>query len=216
MGRIAYVNGRFVPHGQAAVHIEDRGYQLADGVYEVWAVFDGRLADAEGHFERLERSLGELRIAEPMSREALMIVLSETVRPQPGARRPGLSAGHRGVAPRDHAFPDPPAAPAVVVTAKSIDRRRRRGPGGQGRGRDHPAGEPLGPLRHQDRRPAAQCAGQAGGARGRAPPRPGSSTTWAWSPRAPPPTPGSSTPTAPAHPRHQRQHPARHHPHQPL
>ena len=53
MSRVAYVNGRFVPHGEAAVHIEDRGYQFADGVYEVWAVLDGALGDAAGHFERL-------------------------------------------------------------------------------------------------------------------------------------------------------------------
>ncbi|MET0293826.1 MAG: D-amino acid aminotransferase, partial [Phenylobacterium sp.] len=53
MGRVAYVNGRFVPHREAAVHIEDRGYQLSDGIYEVWSVMDGRLADAEGHFARL-------------------------------------------------------------------------------------------------------------------------------------------------------------------
>ena len=56
MARLAYVNGRFVPHGQASVHIEDRGYQFADGVYEVWAVIGGKLADAEGHLVRLERS----------------------------------------------------------------------------------------------------------------------------------------------------------------
>jgi D-alanine transaminase len=80
MGRIAYVNGRFVPQGQAVVHIEDRGYQLADAVYEVWALFDGKLADAEGHFARLERSLGELRIPMPMSRTALTLVLKEAVR----------------------------------------------------------------------------------------------------------------------------------------
>src|SRR5665213_1311327 len=80
MSRIAYVNGRFVPHAQAVVHIEDRGYQLADGVYEVWAVFDGRLADAAGHFTRLARSLGELRIAAPMSDAALKILLAETLR----------------------------------------------------------------------------------------------------------------------------------------
>ena len=54
MSRFAYVNGRFVRHAEASVHIEDRGYQFADGVYEVWAVFDGRLADSPGHFERLE------------------------------------------------------------------------------------------------------------------------------------------------------------------
>ncbi len=121
MPRVAYLNGRFVRHAEARVHIEDRGYQLADGVYEVWAVFDGRLAEAEGHLDRLARSLSELRIAQPMSREALMIVLGETV------RRNRVKDGlvylqvTRGVAPRDHAFPDPPAAPAVVVTAKRVD-----------------------------------------------------------------------------------------------
>ena len=55
MGRIAYVNGRFVPHAEAFVHIEDRGYQFADAVYEVWSVFGGKLADAEGHFLRAWR-----------------------------------------------------------------------------------------------------------------------------------------------------------------
>lgn len=121
MSRWAYVNGRFVRHGEAVVHIEDRGYQLADGVYEVWAVFGGRLADAEGHFERLERSLGELKIAMPMSRRALELVLGEAV------RRNRLKDGllylqvTRGVARRDHAFPDPAPQPAMVVTAKPLD-----------------------------------------------------------------------------------------------
>ena len=121
MGRIAYVNGRYTPHAEAAVHIEDRGYQLADAVYEVWAVFDGKLADAEGHFARLSRSLGELRIAEPMSRAALTVVLREVLRRN--RIRNGLVylQVSRGVAPRDHAFPTTPVAPAVVVTAKSVD-----------------------------------------------------------------------------------------------
>ena len=122
MPRVAYLNGRFVPHARAAVHIEDRGYQFADGVYEVWAVFDGRLSDAAGHFKRLARSLGELRIASPMSERALKIVLRETLRRN--AVRDGLVYLQvtRGVAPRDHAFPNPPVAPGVVITAKSVDR----------------------------------------------------------------------------------------------
>lgn len=122
MSRFAYVNGRFVRHGEAAVHIEDRGYQLADGVYEVWAVFDGKLADAEGHFARLWRSLDELRIAHPMSEAALTMVLREAVRRN--KVRDGLCYLQvtRGVARRDHAFPNPPVLPSVVVTAKSIDR----------------------------------------------------------------------------------------------
>jgi D-alanine transaminase len=121
MTRIAYVNGRYVPHAQAAVHIEDRGFQFADAVYEYFAVFGGRLADREGHLERLWRSLGELRIAPPMSEAALAIVLGETVRRnrvRDGAVYLQIS---RGVARRDHPFPARTPAPTVVVTAKPID-----------------------------------------------------------------------------------------------
>ncbi|MDB5434514.1 MAG: D-alanine aminotransferase [Phenylobacterium sp.] len=122
MGRIAYVNGRFVPQGEAAVHIEDRGYQFADAVYEVWALFDGRLSDAEGHFARLERSLSELAIPMPMTRAALTLVLKETVRRN--RIREGLLylQVSRGVAPRDHAFPNPPVRPAVIMTVSATDR----------------------------------------------------------------------------------------------
>ncbi len=122
MGRVAYVNGRFAPHGEAAVHIEDRGFQFADGVYEVWAVFGGALGDAEGHFERLERSLGELSITPPMGRAALQVVLKETVRRN--RVREGLVYLQvtRGVAKRDHAFPNPEVPASVIATAHSVDR----------------------------------------------------------------------------------------------
>jgi D-alanine transaminase len=85
-------------------------------------VFDGKLADAEGHFARLERSLGELRIAEPMDRRALEVVLRETLRRN--KVRDGILylQVSRGVAPRDHAFPKSPIPPAVVITAKAVDR----------------------------------------------------------------------------------------------
>ena len=118
MSRIAYVNGRYLPHGAAAVHIEDRGYQFADGVYEVIAVRHGALIDGEWHMERLQRSLAELQIDMPMSVAALNVVLNETV------RRNRFSIGivylqiSRGVARRDHPFPDPPVRPALVVTAR--------------------------------------------------------------------------------------------------
>ncbi len=121
MSRVAYVNGRYVPLAQACVHVEDRGFQFADGVYEVWAVFGGRLADARGHFERLDRSLGELSIAPPMSRAALTVVLRETV------RRNRVEEGivylqiTRGAARRDHAFPGPGVPATVVVTARALD-----------------------------------------------------------------------------------------------
>ncbi|PVM83950.1 D-amino acid aminotransferase [Caulobacter radicis] len=122
MSRFAYVNGRFVRHGQAAVHIEDRGYQLADGVYEVWAVFDGKLADAQGHFARLWRSLDELRIAHPMSEAALTVVLREAIRRNHVREGLVYLQVSRGVAKRDHAFPNPAVPPAVVITARSVDR----------------------------------------------------------------------------------------------
>ena len=121
MGRVAYVNGRYLRHAQATVHVEDRGFQFADGVYEVWAVLDGRLSDAEGHFARLTRSLGELRIRPPRSRAALLSILRETV------RRNGVRNGivylqvTRGTAARDHAFPSPDTPPTIVATAKSLD-----------------------------------------------------------------------------------------------
>jgi len=122
MGRVAYVNGRFVPHGQAMVHIEDRGYQLADAVYEVWALFEGKLADAEGHFARLERSLSELQIPLPMSRKALTLVLREAVRRNRIREGTVYLQVSRGVAPRDHAFPAGEVRPSVVITAKAVDR----------------------------------------------------------------------------------------------
>ena len=68
MPRIAYVNGRYVPHADACVHIEDRGYQFADGVYEVCEVARGYIVDMTRHLDRLGRSLSELQMAWPMSR----------------------------------------------------------------------------------------------------------------------------------------------------
>jgi len=122
VSRCAYVNGRYLPLHQAAVNVEDRGYQFADGVYEVCEVRDGRLIDERRHMDRLVRSLGELRITMPMSRAALGAVLRETV--QRNRVRDGIVYLQitRGVARRDHAFPSAGTRPSVVVTARSLDR----------------------------------------------------------------------------------------------
>src|SRR5690606_34434950 len=132
MSRIAYVNGSYLPHRQAAVHIEDRGYQLSDGVYEVCEISDGYILDMTGHLDRLGRSLSELRIAWPVHRSALVTIMKEVVRRN--RIRDGIVYIQvtRGVAPRDHAFPTHPVAPALVVTTKRLDRskldaRRRDG-----------------------------------------------------------------------------------------
>ena len=75
MSPIAYVNGRYLPMRRAMVHVEDRGYQFGDGVYEVCEVREGRLIDDRRHLARLQRSLDKLRIRAPMSPKALGIVL---------------------------------------------------------------------------------------------------------------------------------------------
>lgn len=122
MSRIAYVNGSYVPHQQASVHVEDRGYQFADGVYEVIAVRGGRFVDEEPHLDRLERSLGELYITAPMSRRALKIVMRQVVRRNRVRNGILYMQITRGVAARDHAFPRA-AEPAVVMTARRTKSR---------------------------------------------------------------------------------------------
>ena len=124
MSRIAYVNGRYLPHKDAAVSIEDRGYQFADGVYEVCEVRGGRLVDETRHMARLERSLRELRMARPMSAKALAQVLRETVRRN--RVRDGIVYVQvtRGAAPRDFPFPPAGTPPTLVVTSRSFDRAR--------------------------------------------------------------------------------------------
>jgi D-alanine transaminase len=119
MPRYAYVDGRYVPHALARVHVEDRGYQFADGVYEVILVVGGRLVDEEPHLDRLGYSLAELRIAWPTSRAVLRLVLRELI------RRNGIQLGivylqmTRGQAPRDHKFPQR-SMPTLVATTRRL------------------------------------------------------------------------------------------------
>lgn len=120
MSRVAYVNGQYHPHGQATIHVEDRGFQFADGVYEVWSIFDGRMADFDGHMTRLHRSLNELRIDIPMSREALTRVLHETIRRNRVTNGIVYLQVTRGTARRDHPFPAEGTPPSVIVTSRSI------------------------------------------------------------------------------------------------
>lgn len=122
MSRVAYVNGRYVRLREAVVHIEDRGYQLADAVYEVCLIRNGRIVDLDPHLARLDRSLAALRIDQPMATAALKIVMTDLV------RRNRLADGllylqiGRGVAPRTHAFPNPDVAPSLVMTVRPYPR----------------------------------------------------------------------------------------------
>ena len=94
MARIAYVNGRYRPLADPAIGLEDRGYQFADGVYEVIKVLGGQPRDLERHLDRLERSLAALEIRPPMTRAALRSVLAETLRRNRLRDAHGLPAGH--------------------------------------------------------------------------------------------------------------------------
>jgi len=121
VGRTAYVNGRYVPHAQAGVHIEDRGLQFGDAIYEVVGVASGHFLDEEEHLDRLERSVREIGMAMPMDRNALKLVVREM------ARRNGVRDGliylqvTRGAVRRDHAVPRNALRPTLIVTARRLD-----------------------------------------------------------------------------------------------
>jgi len=120
-GRIAYVNGRYLPHGQAGVHIEDRALQLGDGIYEVFNVLDGVLLDEEGHLDRLERSLRELGMPMPISRAALKLVTREMI------AKNRMPTGFiylqvtRGAVKRDHVPPVDGPRPTLIITMRAQD-----------------------------------------------------------------------------------------------
>lgn len=132
MSRQVYVNGRYVPHGQARVHVEDRGFQFADAVYEVCEVWRGALVDEARHLDRLERSLLELEIAAPMSRRALGHVLRETVRRNHVRNGTVYLQVTRGAARRDFPFPAAQTPVTVVCLARAIDPGRTEALAGTG------------------------------------------------------------------------------------
>jgi D-alanine transaminase len=121
MTRTVYVNGDYLPEDAASVSVFDRGFLFADGVYEVTSVLDGKLVDFDGHAARLDRSLSELSMHAPVTRDELLEIHRELV------RRNALTDGliylqiTRGApADRDFAFPDPDeVAPTVVLFTQS-------------------------------------------------------------------------------------------------
>jgi D-alanine transaminase len=121
MPRYAYVNGRYLHHADAAVHIEDRGFVFADAVYDVCQVHQGFLIDMTRHLDRLDRSLSEIRIRQPMSRAALVGIIRQVVRRNRVTNGMVYIQVSRGVARRDHVFPAPEVRPSLVVTAKAMN-----------------------------------------------------------------------------------------------
>lgn len=130
MPRISYVNGRFVPHAQAQVHVEDRGFQFADGIYEVIALIGGKLADERGHLDRLERSLGEIGMKLPLGRKGFSLLISELIRRNRAAEGGLYIQVTRGVSPRDFKFPKKitPSLVMILMPARfDMDLRKKTG-----------------------------------------------------------------------------------------
>lgn len=120
--RLVYVNGRYCPASKATVSFQDRGYQFADGIYEVIALYKGQYVDEQGHLDRLERSMELLHIDNPFSsRAGLKTIIDRVVRGN--LVKDGLVYIQvtRGSAVRDHAFPKKAVKPSVVIVAKPMN-----------------------------------------------------------------------------------------------
>ena len=116
MTRTVYVNGAYVPENEAQISIFDRGFLMADGVYEVTSVLQGKLIDFEGHAVRLERSLNELDMRMPCTMEELLAIHRELVRANDideGLVYLQITRGSDG--DRDFAFPDPETTKPTLV-----------------------------------------------------------------------------------------------------
>lgn len=121
MSRFVYVNGSYVPYHQAAVHVEDRGFQFADGVYEVISCIDNHIADERGHLDRLERSLSELQIAMPVSRQALSLIIREILRLNRHKNGYVYLQITRGVARRDFYFPESNIKSSLIILSRPFN-----------------------------------------------------------------------------------------------
>ena len=120
MSRIVYVNGDYLPETEAKVSVFDRGFLMADGVYEVTSVLDGKLIDFDGHCKRLDRSLSELEMTNPHSDAEWLAIFREIVARNAivdGMVYLQVTRGNPG--DRDFAYPSADTAPTVVLFTQS-------------------------------------------------------------------------------------------------
>ena len=115
MSRFVFVNGEYLPYEESKVHIEDRGYQFADGVYEVFAVIENKLADYDAHMSRLLRSLSELKMKLPYSRKSIFFHISNIVKQNLISNGLVYLQISRGVASRDFKFPNNTKSSLVII-----------------------------------------------------------------------------------------------------
>ncbi len=115
----AWVNGRFLPLDEATVHIEDRGFQFADGVYEVIACFGGTFLDMDAHLKRLQRSAESINIDLPMTLPELATLIEQTYNHNPFDDAMIYVQVTRGAAPRSH-LPNAGLTPTMVITSRHL------------------------------------------------------------------------------------------------
>lgn len=125
MPNIAYVNGRYMFLNRAKVSVEDRGFQFGDGVYEVIRVYSGKLFHLEDHLSRLEASARAIGLSRVYSRARWKTVLNTACRKSRLKEAKVYIQITRGVAPRDHSFPNK-IRPSVVVTVRPIEEFPKR------------------------------------------------------------------------------------------
>ncbi|MCL6453640.1 MAG: aminotransferase class IV [Alicyclobacillus sp.] len=118
MPTVVYYNGEFLEAGAKALPVEERGHQFGDGVYEVVRVYGGRPFLLDWHLERLERSLAMVEIRNPFSREAWVDLIHEAIRRSGEAEATVYFHVTRGIAPRNHVFPQ--TDPVVSLVARAV------------------------------------------------------------------------------------------------
>tara|TARA_Y100000996_G_scaffold407655_1_gene385537 strand:+ start:46 stop:897 length:852 start_codon:yes stop_codon:yes gene_type:complete len=118
MTRLSYVNGNYCEHKDSFVHIEDRGYQFADGVYEVFGIINKKIVDYDGHISRLFRSLKEVRMSSPINKSSYYFHIKRLIKINRIVDGLIYLQITRGVAERDFKFPKQ-VRPSLVMIAKS-------------------------------------------------------------------------------------------------
>jgi len=116
---LVYLNGAYLPQDQAVVPVEDRGFMLGDGIYEVTNTYSGRFFQLDAHLDRLERSAREVRLPLPVSRDELKRIFSDLMTRNNLPESSVYLQLTRGVAPRTHAFPAQ-ANPTLLIMARPL------------------------------------------------------------------------------------------------
>ncbi len=123
MSSISYLNGAFLPVNEARISPLDRGFIFGDGIYEVIPVYGGKLFRLDEHLKRLDDNLAAVRIKQPLSNKAWKSVLNEVVarnRPMHGDEQSIYLQITRGVAERDHGFPNSHIEPTLFIMSSTL------------------------------------------------------------------------------------------------